>query len=125
MYRFLWRLFVLLWMPTMVMAEAAATVFTSAGLGDVAENLLEPVSLLSDFMSSACFVIGLSFLFASVVKYIEHRRSPLMVPISTVVFLFILAILLLLLPLAHKITESGVTHSFIYKDEAKQPKPSS
>lgn len=70
----------------------------SIGLGGVANNMMEPVSLLSDFVSAACFVIGGGFLFASIIKYVEHRRSPLMVPISTVVFLFIAGLLLIGLP---------------------------
>jgi hypothetical protein len=68
------------------------------GFGAVAQNVMEPVTLLSQFVSAACYLIGGSFLFASIIKYIEHRRSPLMVPISTVVFLFIGGLLLVLLP---------------------------
>lgn len=70
-----------------------------AGVGDVARNLLEPVNLLSDFVHSACFIIGGSFLFACLVKYIEHRRNPIMVPMSTVVFLLIAGLFLILIAL--------------------------
>lgn len=68
------------------------------GFGSVAQNMLEPVSVLADFVSAACFIIGGSFIFASIIKYIEHRRSPLMVPISTVIFLVIAGSLLIGLP---------------------------
>lgn len=68
------------------------------GIGLVAQNMMTPVSLLTNFVSAACFIIGGSFLFASIIKFIEHRRSPLMVPISTVVFLFIAGTALVLLP---------------------------
>ena len=82
-------------------------------MGGVAQNVMVPVSVASDFVSTGCFVIGGSFLFAAIIKYIEHRRSPLMVPISTVIFLFVAGILLILLPLAYKVTDSGIPFSLI------------
>lgn len=68
------------------------------GIGEVATNLMGPVSVISDFVYSACWIIGGGFLFACIVKYFEHRRSPLMVPMSTVVFLFIAGGILIALP---------------------------
>lgn len=68
------------------------------GLGAMATNIMEPVSLLSDFVTAACIIIGGSFIFASVIKYKEHCRSPLMVPISTVIFLIIAGLALIGLP---------------------------
>lgn len=76
----------------------AAFAAHETGLGSVARNMLEPVYVLSDFVSATCFIIGSGFIFASIIKYIEHRRSPLMVPISTVIFLFIAGLLLIGLP---------------------------
>lgn len=78
-------------MPTVAFASPG-------GIGQVAGNLMGPVGLLSEFVYTACFGIGGAFLFATIIKYIEHRRSPTMVPISTVVFLFISGAVLLLLP---------------------------
>lgn len=95
--------------PALVWAEAGA------GLGAVAQNLMEPVGFFSDFIQSGCLLIGGSFLFASIIKYFEHRRSPLMVPISTVVFLLIAGIILILLPLLSIITEHGVPYAFFAK----------
>ena len=70
----------------------------SAGIGGVAQNLMDPVGLMSDFIGSGCLIIGASFLFASLIKYFEHRRSPLMMPLSTVVYLFIAGGILIALP---------------------------
>lgn|SRR3990167_9577487 len=81
------------------------------GLGGVAQNMMDPVGLFSDFVYTGCFVIGGSFLFASIVKYMEHRRSPLMVPISTVVFLLIAGLALLLLPFLAYLDSSGIRYS--------------
>lgn len=79
---------------------ASSCVFAEdpTGIGAVATNLMAPVSVISDFVYSACWIIGSGFLFASVVKYFEHRRSPLMVPMGTVVFLFIAGGILIALP---------------------------
>lgn len=75
------------------------------GIGQVAQNALEPVGFMSDFVHSACIVLGCSFLFASIIKYFEHRRSPLMPPMSTVVFLLIAGLVFLLLPFLPQLTE--------------------
>lgn len=83
------------------------------GVGQVAVNMLQPVSLLSDFVHSACFIIGACFLFATVIKYFEHRRSPMMVPVSTIIFLLIAGIVLILLPFAAYITENGVQYTLL------------
>lgn len=85
------------------------------GIGNVAQNLMEPVSLMADFIDTACFVLGGSFILASVVKYFEHKRSPLMVPISTVVFLLIVGIVLVCLPFVALVTEHGIPYSLMKK----------
>ncbi len=84
--------------------------WADSGLGGVAANVMSPVTVMSSFIGSASVLVGASFIFASLVKYIEHRRSPLMVPISTVVFLLIAGIVLLLLPLAYIITNNGIPY---------------
>jgi len=84
------------------------------GLGDVATNILSPVSVFSDFVNSACIVIGGAFCFASIIKYFEHRRSPTMVPLSTVIFLLIAGLLLLALPILSFVTEGGIPYT-LYK----------
>lgn len=85
------------------------------GIGNVAQNMMEPVSVMADLIDTACFVLGGSFVLASVVKYFEHKRSPLMVPISTVVFLFIVGIVLIGLPFVALVTEHGVPYSLMKK----------
>ena len=100
---------IMLIFPTLVMAAAQK----NAGFGYVAQNMLSPVGLMNDFVSSACFLVGGSFLFASIIKYIEHRRSPLMVPISTVVFLVIAGLVLVLLPFISSYAEGGMRYSLL------------
>jgi hypothetical protein len=88
------------------MINALAAV-APTGIGAVANNLMEPVGFLSDFIYTGCFVIGGSFIFASIVKYIEHRRTPLLVTLSTVVFLFLAGLFLIALPFAYLIIHNG------------------
>lgn len=71
----------------------------TATIGDMAQTAMEPVGIFTDVMHATCFIIGGSFLFASIIKFIEHRRSPLMVPLSTVAFLLIAGTVLVLLPI--------------------------
>ena len=81
------------------------------GIGKVADNLMAPIEVLANFIHAGCILIGGSFIFAGVIKYIEHRRSPLMVPISTVIFLFIAGAVLILLPLLAYLTQNGLPYS--------------
>lgn len=74
------------------------------GIGRVANSIMDPVNVVTDFVHSACLLLGGAFVFASIIKYFEHRRSPTMVTLSTVVFLFLAGILLLCLPLIAYLT---------------------
>lgn len=97
-------------LPALVFAESNKD---ELGAGKVARTMLEPLGVMSDFINTLCFVIGGSFLFASIIKYIEYRRSPLMVPFSTVFYLFLIGLILVLLPFISMITESGITYSLL------------
>lgn len=99
-----------LFIPALVMGKEADH---SVGLANVAQNLMEPVGVVADFVQTGCLVIGGAFIFTSIIRYIEHRRSPLMTPISTVVFLFIAGILLILLPFLSYMVDSGIQYSFL------------
>ena len=94
-------------------AALAAAKVKPKGIGDVANHLMEPVGFASDFIYTTCFVIGGSLLFASVIKYIDHRRNPLAVTISTVVFLFIAGLFLVALPFAYKVVNHGTPYTLL------------
>ncbi|HTM63852.1 MAG TPA: hypothetical protein VL360_05065 [Gammaproteobacteria bacterium] len=91
--------------------QGVASAARPTGLGGVANNIMDPVGVASDFIYTGSIVIGGSFVFAAIVKYFDHRRSPLMVPISTVVFLFIAGVVLLMLPLLSYINANGIPYS--------------
>lgn len=104
MFSMILRTMILCFLPVAALAA-------KNGFGGVAQNMMEPVNLMSDFVNTACFIIGGSFMFASIIKYIEHKRSPLMVSISTVIFLFIGGLVLVLLPFTYMLTENGIHYS--------------
>ena len=78
------------------------------GIGGVATNMLEPVYVVSGFISTASIIIGGTCLFGAFLKYMQYRVNPLAAPMSTVLVLLIIGIILVCLPLVYKLTESGV-----------------
>jgi len=82
----------------------------AASLGGVANNMLEPVTLVSDFMGTAAIVVGAGCLFASFFKYFQHRSNPFQVTMTTVVIFFVIGALLLVLPFAYKLTGVGIPY---------------
>lgn len=78
------------------------------GIGGVAQNMMEPVTVVSSFISSACMIIGGTCLFAAFLRYMQYRVNPLASPISTVMILFIMGLLLVILPLVYMLTDSGI-----------------
>lgn len=101
----------ILTLASLFLISVISTAYAQPGFGGMAGNMMEPVTVLSDFVDTACLVIGVGFLFASVVKYIEHKRSPLMTPISTVVFLLIAGAILVVLPFLPNLTGNGIPYS--------------
>ncbi|HEU5281736.1 MAG TPA: hypothetical protein VFU82_07160 [Gammaproteobacteria bacterium] len=96
----------------MISAASLVLADNSTGVGAVAINMLEPVGVFSDFLYSGCWIIGGSFVFASIIKYFEHKRSPLMVPISTVVFLLIAGGILIALPFLSLYGDPSIRFTF-------------
>lgn len=82
--------------------------------GEVAANMTQPIEVVTGFVSVGCLIIGVACLFASLVKYFEHRRSPLHVPFSKVVWLIIIGLLLLILPFAYIITGNTTSFDFLW-----------
>jgi hypothetical protein len=84
-------------LPTITLAEAPS------GVGGIANNLLQPVSLMTDFVTSGALAAGVGFLFGAFIKYMQHRKNPMASTIGNVILLLIIGILLLCLPLAYKL----------------------
>src|SRR5579883_194003 len=87
---------------------------TEPGLGGVAENILGPVDIITQFVGSASIVVGICSLLASFLKYRQHRVNQLVAPLSTIVVLFLIGVALLLLPFVYKLTSSGIPYRFSF-----------
>ena len=81
-------------------------------LGHLAFNIMGPLSLLLNLIYLACFIVGGSLVFASIIKFLEHRQNPLTVSISLVITLFISGIVLLFLPFISYLTGHGYYYVF-------------
>lgn len=98
----------------LLLASQIALAANNLSFGQVAVNMTEPIEAVSGFVSIGCLMVGVACLFATVVKYFEHRRNPLYVPLSTVIWLLIIGLLLLLLPFAYIITDNGIPFSVLW-----------
>jgi hypothetical protein len=96
---------ILLLILACLLTSASYAVFS---LGGFADSMSEPVQVISNFVNVGCIIIGVACLFAAIVKYFEHRRSPLHVPLGTVIWLVIIAVALLALPFTYLLTGYGV-----------------
>lgn len=91
--------------PSLVWAEKVE------GIGEVAQELIGPATVLSNLVGSASIIIGVACIFGSFVRYMQHRVNPMVSPWSTIIFLFILGIVLLCLPFIYKLTGVGIPFS--------------
>lgn len=82
----------------------------SHGIGLIAENLMEPVNILTDFVGTASIIIGVCALFGAFLRYMQHRTNPMIAPTSTIVLLLVIGIVLVCLPFIYLLTESGVPY---------------
>ncbi len=81
---------------------------SAPSIGGLANEMMGPVGMLSDFIGTASIIVGISCLFASFLRFMQYRVNPLASPISTVVVLFILGIVTLLLPFLYKLVGYGI-----------------
>lgn len=86
------------------MAESDST----PSIGEFAAQLIEPVGILGDFISTASLMMGIMCLFAAFLRFLQFRVNPYASPLSTVITLIILGIVLLCLPFLYLLTGSGV-----------------
>ena len=83
-----------------------AGVAVAGSLGNVADGLLQPIKEFSNVFNLVCYVIGAAFLVGTLVQWVEHRRNPMQVRLSQVVFLFLLGVILVLLPYLTSFSQS-------------------
>ncbi|MBS0289937.1 MAG: hypothetical protein JSS07_07900 [Proteobacteria bacterium] len=92
----------------------------AGSIGDAAENLLGPTSLVTKLVEIGCYVVGLAFVMMSFTQYKIHRQSPKLVPLATPITLLILGLIALLIPYGTKLAETGKSE---IKKEERQALP--
>ena len=80
----------------------------SLGIGDVATNMMEPVSLFSNFINTSCLILGVTFLLTSLLKYLEYRRTHMHISLGTIWFFFTTGTFLIILPLVSYLKARGM-----------------
>lgn len=80
---------------------------SESGLGLLANQALGPVSIMYNVIGTTSFAIGILFVLASIIRYIDYRNNPLRTTISTVIFLLISGIILVTLPFLSSWTGQG------------------
>ncbi len=95
---FKWLLLALVVLPVSVFAGS---------VGDAADNLMGPTSIVMKVVDIGCYLIGLAFVMMSIAQYKIHRQSPKLVPLATPITLVILGVIALLIPYATKQGHTG------------------
>ncbi len=76
-------------------------------LGDLSDKLLLPMSLLTGALYNMSLAIGIALLFGSLIQYKNYRNNPSQVPLSRPITLLIFGVILVVLPLLTKFSESA------------------
>lgn len=85
-------------MFTIALLLVPVMAFGMSSIGDVANNLMGPTSIVTKFVDIACYIIGLVFIMMSIAQYKIHRQSPKLVPLMTPILLLVLGIIALCIP---------------------------
>lgn len=78
------------------------------GIGEYAGELIEPVHILSNFISSGSLIVGAMLLVAALMRFLQYRVNPLASPLSTVIMLLVLGIMLVALPFIYLLLDAGI-----------------
>jgi hypothetical protein len=76
----------------------AGFAFGNTSLGEVADNLSAPISVLHMLIEWACYVIGVAFIIGSVMQYRIHRQNPKLTPLFTPIMMLLVGLVIVLIP---------------------------
>jgi type III secretory pathway component EscU len=65
-------------------------------LGGIASNISEPVSLITQLLRAISIICGVGLMMGGIIKYLEYRRNPIAIRLSTVFFMFFFGIALII-----------------------------
>jgi hypothetical protein len=91
----------------LLMASINAYAQIPGSLGDLSDKLLLPMSLLTGALYNMSLAIGIALLFGSLIQYKNYRNNPSQVPLSRPITLLVFGVILVVLPLLTKFSESA------------------
>lgn len=92
-------------LPNLVFADVGVAK-NAVPLSGVAKNLMQPTSLLTELVYTACYIIGMALIIGSGVQYRIHRQNPMQAPLSRVLLWLIFGIAIFVLPFVAQWSES-------------------
>jgi type IV secretory pathway VirB2 component (pilin) len=87
--QYFWYLFCLLFLCFFDSAFAAYPNATGPSVGDVAQNLIGPLTGIISMVRAICIIAGIGMVLSSFVKFGDHRRNRHEVTLALVITLFV------------------------------------
>lgn len=84
---------------TIAMLSFINFAYASESFGDVAKNMLQPLTALSSLVHAVCFIAGAGMLGGAFIRYRHYRNNPVEATLSSVIALIIIGIALIVLGL--------------------------
>ena len=92
----------------LLLSSINAFALIPGSLGDLSDKLLLPMSLLTSALYNMSLAIGIALLFGSLIQYKNYRNNPSQVPLSRPITLLIFGVILIVLPILTKFSESAL-----------------
>jgi len=96
----------------LILALVSSTTYADTSVGKFANDLTGFTAILNQFMVGAAVIFSIMCLGAAIIRYREHRRNPLAMPLSKVVLLVIIGLLFIGFVLVNQIFFNGVELTF-------------
>jgi hypothetical protein len=108
-----------LFLFTLGFAKAALAVDVSQAVN----NILGPLSAFTDSFYKICYALGIILIVGSGIQYRMHRKNPMQIRLSNVIFLLIVGIVVVCLPFLVKLsTSSRIIDNAVMRQQATVPK---
>ena len=83
-------------------------------LGELSDRMMLPLSVLTSALYNISLAIGIALLFGALIQYKNHKNNPGQVPLSRPITLLVFGVVLIVLPILAKFSESAHLVSRVY-----------
>jgi len=80
-------------------------------LGDVASNITDSFSDLTDMITAGAYIAGIAFAIGAILKFKAHKDNPTQIPVGTPIALLFVAAALIFLPSIFSVTGETIFNS--------------